>query len=117
VLVLVHCQDRPGGLPLRLATRPEHLEYMIAARDRLVFGGPLLSPDGDPVGSVFALRVDSLADADAFLAAEPYHRAGLFAEVRVQPMRQMMPEDPPGVLDRELAGELARRSRPAVPAD
>ncbi len=109
MLVLVYCKDKSDGLALRKATRATHLEYMIAAKDHIVFGGPLLSGTGDPVGSVFALRVDSPAEADAFLAAEPYCLAGLFEEVQVHVMRQMMPENPVGVMERELALEHAAR--------
>ncbi|MFC7310747.1 YciI family protein [Streptomyces monticola] len=109
MLVLVYCKDKPDGLALRRATRVEHLEYMIAAKDRLVFGGPLLSDDGDPVGSVFALRVETREEADAFLAAEPYCLAGLFDDVTVHTMRQMMPEQPVGTLERELEKELSAR--------
>lgn len=111
MLILVYCKDKPGGLPLRRATRAEHLEYMIAARERVVFGGPLLSEEGEPIGSVFALNAASRAEADAFLAAEPYCVAGLFEEIRVHPMRQMVPENPAGVLDRELARERAAAAR------
>lgn len=103
MLVIVYCVDRPDSSALRVATRPAHLKYMIAVRDRLAFGGPLLADDGRPTGSVFALHVDELADVEVFLAGEPYCRAGLFSEVRIRPMVQMVPEEPPGRLDAELA--------------
>lgn len=102
MIVLVLCRDRPGTQALRLATRPAHLEYMIAARSRLVFGGPLTAEDGLTIGSVFALRVADTSEASRFLASEPYHKAGLFESVVIHPMRQMVPEDSPGLLDTEL---------------
>ncbi|MET9384207.1 YciI family protein [Streptomyces sp. NPDC002928] len=109
MIVLVYCKDKPDGLALRKATRATHLEYMIAAKEKIIFGGPLLSGTGDSVGSVFALRVDTRAEVDAFLAAEPYCLAGLFEEVQVHAMRQMMPENPVGTMERELALEYAAR--------
>ena len=108
MLVLFVCRDGAGKLPLRYATRAEHLRYMIAAQDRIVFGGPFLDGDGSPKGSVFAMEFASVADAQAWLANEPYTRAGLFDEVTVAPMRQMMPELVPDALRRELDQELAR---------
>ncbi|MDT3443843.1 MULTISPECIES: YciI family protein [Pseudofrankia] len=102
MIVLVLCRDRPGTQELRRAIRPAHLEYMMAARSRLVFGGPLTAEDGLAIGAVFALRVATTSEASRFLAGEPYHQAGVFESVVVHPMRQMVPEDPPGLLDAEL---------------
>ena len=113
-LMFVYCLDRPGTQDLRIATRPAHLEYMIAARDRLVFGGPLLSDDGTTIGSMFVLSADDRAQVEAFLADEPYVRAGLFEQVAIHPMVRMVPEAPPGRLDTELA--LARRRAAAMTA-
>jgi len=110
MLFLFVCRDGAGKLPLRYATRAEHLRYMIAAQDRIVFGGPFLDGDGSPLGSVFAMEFASVADARAWLADEPYARAGLFDEVTVATMRQMVPELGLNALQRELEKELARPS-------
>jgi uncharacterized protein len=109
VLILFVCRDGAGKLPLRRATRAEHLRYMIAAQELIVFGGPFLDADGAPVGSVFAMEFASVAEARVWLADEPYSRAGLFEQVTVAPMRQMIPELVPDALRRELDQERARR--------
>jgi uncharacterized protein YciI len=108
MLFLFVCQDGADKLPLRYATRVEHLQYMIAARERIVFGGPFLGAEGTPVGSVFAMDFPTVHDAEAWLADEPYTRAGLFEHVTLAPMRQMVPELVPDALLRELDNELAR---------
>jgi uncharacterized protein len=110
MLVLVHCIDKPGSADLRKNTRIAHLEYMIAAKSKITFGGPLLSDDGSTAGSAFAINVESHAEFEEFLAGEPYCQAGLFEKVQVHSLRQMMPENPEGLLDRELANERQRRS-------
>lgn len=100
---VVHCIDRPNASGLRQRTRTEHLEYMIAHEECIAFGGPLQSDDGSRViGSLMVLTYDTREAVDAFLAAEPYTRAGLFAELKVSRLRQMVPENPPGLLRREL---------------
>ncbi|WP_238009322.1 YciI family protein [Dactylosporangium sp. AC04546] len=108
MLVLFLCFDRPGDGARRRAARAEHLRYMMAHQDALVFGGPIADEPGGPsVGSVFVLDLPDLGAADRFLAAEPYHRAGVFESVLVRPFRQMMPEPVAGHLQAELDNELA----------
>jgi uncharacterized protein YciI len=85
-------RDAPGTAPLRASTRPRHLDYLRAAGAALVLAGPLLDEDGAAVGSLLIVRVDDLAAAQAFAAADPYAQAGLFAEVRIDAWRQVFPE-------------------------
>ena len=77
------CNDKPGSLQLRLDTRPAHLEYMRAYEDRgkVAAGGPMLDADGKPNGSLIILEVESMEEARAIAAADPYAKAGLFANV------------------------------------
>jgi uncharacterized protein YciI len=111
VLFFFHCPDRPGSVELRRRTRAAHLEYMIAAQDRIAFGGPLLDDGGVSVGSVFAMHFGSRGEAEAWLAGEPYTAAGLFDRVTIVPMRAMVPEPRPGF----LAAELRRERGAAAP--
>ncbi|MBO6757691.1 MAG: YciI family protein [Roseibium sp.] len=105
---VVHCIDRSDAGDLRQRTRAEHLEYMIAHSDQVTFGGPLQNDDGSKViGSLMVLSYDTREAVDAFLDAEPYSRAGLFSELRISRLRQMVPENPPGLLIKELARERA----------
>lgn len=77
------CTDRPGGLPLRLETRAAHRAYLDAS-PAVVMAGPLLDPAGAMAGSLIVLDLPDRAAALAWAAEDPYARAGLFAEVRVQ---------------------------------
>ncbi|SDU07987.1 YciI family protein [Stappia sp. ES.058] len=108
---VVHCLDRPDAGDLRRRTRAEHLEYMIAHGDRVAFGGPLQTDDGSVViGSLMVLSHETREAVDRFLDAEPYAGAGLFAEIRVSRLHQMVPENPPGLLAAELERERASGS-------
>jgi uncharacterized protein YciI len=102
------CLDDPQKPALRSKIRPDHLRYMIAHKDRILFGGPLKSADGSvSIGSAFALDYETRAEIDRFLAAEPYARSGLFSSVLIHPIVVMVPERWPGFLEEELGRELA----------
>jgi len=76
--------DKPGGLPLRMATRPAHLTYLeqdIGAK--LLCAGPMLDADGKPKGSVLIVEAADEAEAKALFAGDPYALAGLFEQSSV----------------------------------
>ena len=86
MLFAVICTDHPNQLDLRMATRPAHLEYLNQHLAQLRLVGPLIK-EGQPQGSLLVIEAGSLAEAEAFAAADPYAKAGLFAEVRVEAYR------------------------------
>lgn len=93
-------EDRPGTLDKRLAARPAHLERFRAlnAEGRLLVVGPcpaIDSPDPGPAGfwgSVAIADFESLKDAEAFAAADPYVAAGVWEKVTVRPFKRVLPE-------------------------
>ena len=85
MLFAIICTDKPDSAALRQATRPAHLDY--AAANGIMFGGPLLDGDGQPCGSLLVVEAESQAAAAAFAAADPYAKAGLFAEASIRGFR------------------------------
>jgi uncharacterized protein len=81
------CQDKPGALQLRMDTRPEHVAWLneINAAGVLTFAGPFLDGDGKPNGSLVVVKAETLEEAQAISAADPYAKAGLFASVDIRP--------------------------------
>ncbi len=78
MLFAVTCLDKPGALDLRLANRTDHLAF--AKTQPIVIGGPLLSDDGTQmIGSLLVVE-----------AADPYAKAGLFANVTVHPFKHVL---------------------------
>lgn len=106
----IHCYDDPAKPDLRKKLRAVHLEYMIAHKTEILFGGPLKDSTGVSIGSTFALAYDTRAEVDAFLAAEPYTQNNLFVSVDIHPMAVMVPEARQGFLESELARERAQSS-------
>lgn len=78
--VALFCTDKPGHLEVRKANREAHLAHI---RDTGVveMAGPLLSTGGEMEGSLVVLDVPDLAAAEAWAAADPYAKAGLFQSV------------------------------------
>ena len=77
--------DKPDSLALRVATRPAHLDHAKSIGDKLKYGGPFLTNEAEPkpYGSLLIIEAESLAEVEAFAAADPYAKAGLFASVKV----------------------------------
>jgi uncharacterized protein YciI len=92
-------EDAPGSLAQRLAARPAHLARLHALREegRLLLAGPHPAIDcEDPgeagfTGSLIVARFDSLADAEAWAAEDPFLAAGVYVSVRVKPLRKVLP--------------------------
>ncbi len=74
-------EDKPDHTELRMATREEHLAYMGGFDIRI--GGPIKNEAGDMIGSCIVVQLGSLAEAEAFVANDPYTKAGLFERTRV----------------------------------
>lgn len=87
MLFALICTDRPGAQELRAATRPVHLAYLDSRVAELVEGGAMLGADGQACGSLLLIDVADRAAAEAFAAADPYAKAGLFESTVIRPFR------------------------------
>lgn len=77
MLVALIARDKPGALEVRKANRSAHLEYL-ESTGVVQQAGPLLDTSGQMAGSLIVLDVESMADAEAWAASDPYAKAGLF---------------------------------------
>jgi uncharacterized protein YciI len=85
MLYAIHMLDRPGGADLRAATGAAHKEFVGRHLDSMYLGGPLLADDGTTmIGSLIVMDFPDRAAAEAFIADEPYNRAGLFESVTIR---------------------------------
>jgi len=92
-------EDVANSLEKRLAARPAHLERLNALLDqgRLILAGPHPAIDTeDPgeagfTGSLIVAEFNSLEDAQAWAADDPYQHAGVYASVLVKPFKKVLP--------------------------
>jgi uncharacterized protein YciI len=90
-LYVFHGLDKPGALELRKATRATHLAWLEAQTPRVKIGGPMLAEDGaTPVGSMLVVEAETLDEAKALFAQDPYTLAGLWEETSVRPFNWLI---------------------------
>jgi uncharacterized protein YciI len=80
--------DKPNSRELRSANRQGHLDYADATGEVFV-AGPFLDGDGNMTGSLIILDVPDMAAAEAWAAADPYARAGLFETVTIRAWKKV----------------------------
>jgi uncharacterized protein len=99
MLYAIWAEDAEDAAATRAATRAAHLAYLEAlqAEGRLVLAGPRPRADTRDIaaagvrGSLLVVEFDSLDDAKAWAANDPYAQAGVFAETRIEPFVQVFP--------------------------
>lgn len=85
----IQTQDKPGSAELRAQTRAEHLEYLTRHKHLLLAAGALIDDDGTGGnGGILIVDTDDRAEAERFIAEDPFTRAGLFAKVTVTRWRK-----------------------------
>ncbi|MFZ5561315.1 MAG: YciI family protein [Pseudomonadota bacterium] len=92
-------EDVPGTLEQRMAARPRHLARLeqLKSEGRLLLAGPHPAIDSENPGtagfsgSLVVAEFDSLSDAEAWAAADPYKEAGVYASLRVKPFKKVLP--------------------------
>ena len=83
------CLDHPNALQTRVENRAAHLEH-IQTSGVVEQAGPFIDAAGQMCGSLIVLAVPTRADADAWAAADPYAKAGLFSSVMIQEWKRVI---------------------------
>ncbi len=92
MLYVIFGIDAPDSGPKRVANRPAHLERIKAlhAEGRIALVGPFPRVDAPSLeagaaGSLIVAEFDSLDAARAWIDADPFSKAGVYATVEVRP--------------------------------
>lgn len=80
MLVALIAFDKVGHIEVRKANRADHIDYLNSGT-AVSQAGPLLSDEGEMIGSLIILDVNVLEDARAWSENDPYVKAGLFESV------------------------------------
>ncbi len=78
--IVCECLDNPEASEARAATLDAHRTYLKSA-EILRLGGPMQDENGNGIGSILVVEVDSIDAAKAFVAGDPFAAAGVFAQV------------------------------------
>jgi uncharacterized protein YciI len=87
MLYAMIAKDKAGALQQRLDNRPVHLEHLNSLGKKLVFAGALLDADEKPEGSIVIFEAETLDEAEAMAAADPFVAAGVFESYEVKRWR------------------------------
>lgn len=88
---VVWATDRAGALPERLRVRDAHRARLRAPAPHAVqvlLAGPTFADDGAaPImnGTMLVVAAEDIAAVSAFVAADPYVRAGVYDRVEIRP--------------------------------
>ncbi|MGP4018999.1 YciI family protein [Saccharopolyspora sp. 5N708] len=81
--------DKPDHQQVRLDARPEHLAFLEANKALLLACGAKLADDSDAAsGGVYLVDVETRAEAEEFIAKDPFVKIGLFADVKITRWRK-----------------------------
>lgn len=83
----IHCLDAANSAEPRRQHLKAHLAYVETIRDRLRVGGPLVDHNGEMIGSLIILAAADEEEAKAILESDPYCRAGIWKDVRIDRFR------------------------------
>ncbi len=100
MLYAIVSADVENSLPLRQSARPEHLARLTELQDqgRLLLAGPFPAVDtSEPgeagfTGSLIVAEFANLAEARQWADADPYLKAGVYAQTTVKPFKQIFPQ-------------------------
>jgi len=93
MLFVLHLLDRSDAAELRQRLRSEHKAYLAQVAERIAFAGPLLRDDGETmIGSLLVIDFASRDAVQAWLADEPFTRAGLYAQTRIHAFANLWPQ-------------------------
>jgi uncharacterized protein len=82
-------RDKPNSLDLRNQVRAEHIEFLDENKHRLLGAGAMIEDDGTGGrGGVIIVDTDERKEAEDFIAADPFTKAGLFESVTVSRWRK-----------------------------
>jgi len=85
----IQTQDKAGSANVRAQTRAAHLEYLTQHKAKLLAAGALIEDDGTGgSGGILIVDTDDRAEAERFLAEDPFTKAGLFEKVTITRWRK-----------------------------
>jgi uncharacterized protein len=86
---IIETWDKPGHQHVRQQTRSEHLKFLEEIAPRLIACGAKLNDDGtDAGGGIYIVDVDTRAEAEATISADPFTAVQLFERVEIKRWRK-----------------------------
>lgn len=92
--IICHINKDPDATSIRLSLRTKHYGFLSANQDRIVAGGPTTDSSGTAMSMLLIIEADSVEDASAFIAREPYTASKkVFTSIDIQQWHQVIPRN------------------------
>ena len=86
---IIQSKDKGDRADLRAKLETEHRAYLDDNESIILAAGALLDDDGNDIGGgVYIIDVSSREAAEDFITNDPFNRADLFAEVKINRWRK-----------------------------
>ena len=85
-------RDRPQSAGVRRDIRPQHKNYLSQISGNIAFAGPLLSDNGEMLGSLLVIDFVDREAAENWIAREPFTMAGLYSSMDVVAFENLWPQ-------------------------
>ena len=87
------CFDRPDSTPLRDQHRAAHQKFLDENSKKILFGGPLKNaPESPSTGALIVVDCATRKDAEAFIAADPFYKGGVYESVAIRAFKKAFPK-------------------------
>jgi len=90
MLYAIICIDKPGAIEVRKANRDAHLAHIRGTEGAIQQAGPFLDAAGEMCGSLLIYDAPDRATVEAWCAADPYAKAGLFQSVEIRAWKRVV---------------------------
>jgi|LGVF01.2.fsa_nt_gb uncharacterized protein YciI len=85
----IFAMDHDNSLELRKELRQAHIDYLKGHTIQVETAGPLVAENGEtPIGSLIIIDAENRAAAVFYSDDDPYTKAGLFKDVRIEAFKK-----------------------------
>jgi uncharacterized protein YciI len=84
MVFVIQAMDRAGSKETRQAHRAAHLAFLEKAGAAVLLAGPVLTDEGEMVGSLLIVDLPTIAAVRDWLDDDPYARADMFEHVAIK---------------------------------
>ena len=89
MLWAIYLIDKPNSAEIRAKHLAAHVAYLNQVDPVCFFTGPLQNDDAtQSIGSLWIIKANSRAEAQAFVDAEVFYKAGVFESVKIARTRK-----------------------------
>ena len=97
--LLILFQDNPDIDPnIRTIHMKSHLEFLCSHSNVVLAAGPVHKIDGCPNGGLWLVEVDTIAEAEALVRADPFWPSGLRKSYEFRKWTQVFADGEPKIL-------------------